>query len=309
MEKNSELELVYDVFDKSIMKLYDIHKGSFIELLCETSTNICQGDIITDCSEEEMEELTNIYSELTNLELNVDTVRKAFMFMVIRGLKEEKIPNSYHTPDTIAFIASFIAEKLIDGSKKVSVLDPLCGTGNLLFSFINNISEKQLEIYGCDNQEKLVSIFSSISNLLEYNSEVLLQDTLTTYFSGIDIIITDIDGYNNEVGYFPYQLILHHIHALNDKGYMIAIIPNDFFEFDNNHCFKKELLEYASIIGVISLPDKLFIEDKKAILVLTKETNDKNCLVLDIPSIEKEVDFVKKIQHIESWIKKRKEED
>lgn len=46
------------------------------------------------------------------------------------------------TPDTIGLFISYLVNKFMADKKELTILDPALGTGNLLFTVLNQLSEK-----------------------------------------------------------------------------------------------------------------------------------------------------------------------
>ena len=94
---------------------------------------------------------------------------------------------------------------------------------------------------------------------------------------------------------------------LKDGGAMIGIVGNDFFDYDKNQGFKKELLKDSSIIGLVELPDKMFVSKPKIILVIQKKVLDKkNCFMVKLPSFTDVKEFNSVLMDIEAWFEKNK---
>ena len=90
--------------------------------------------------------------------------------------------------------------------------------------------------------------------------------------------------------------------SLKDGGVMICCIPDDFFNYDSDSNFKKALLEMGSIIGLIDLPDEMFKQNKKSILVIKKEKFDnKKMLMVKLPSFDDPKEFNNTLVRIEMW--------
>ena len=88
---------------------------------------------------------------------------------------------------------------------------------------------------------------------------------------------------------------------------MIGIVENDFFDYDKNQKFKKELLSEMTILGIIELPDSMFrLTKPKIILVLKKCVEDKKCFMIKLPSFTDVKEFNESIIDIEAWFEKNK---
>ena len=104
---------------------------------------------------------------------------------------------------------------------------------------------------------------------------------------------------------------MHHESNLKNGGYFVAVIYNDFFENELSEGFRSELLLSFNMIGLIKLPDSLFKNLGKSILILQKkdeilEDEEKSFLSADIPSFEDEHQFTSALRQINQWFENRK---
>ncbi len=81
----NNLELLYDIFDDSIKKLYEIEKNSYLKLLCLTANNLSRGEIDIECNEEDKTYLEELYTKISDIDLSVDEIQKAFMLHVLKA--------------------------------------------------------------------------------------------------------------------------------------------------------------------------------------------------------------------------------
>ncbi len=292
------LELLYDIFDDSIKKIYEIKKDNYLNLICNTAKNLSEGEISLDCNDEDKSYLEDLYSKVSDVEFTVEDIRKCFMLHVLKAFKEQDISLSYHTPDKIAQIISFIAVKLINSSEKFSLLDPFCGTGNLLFTFLNNLNEENVNVFACDIDNQFSVVCSALANLLDYQVDVYNQDSKTAYFTNIDLIITDLN--DDE---FLEENIKYNLNTLKDNGYMVVLTPQTLLK---NKQFKESLLEESSLLGVITFDKDLFKSNPKNILIIKKEIGNKNCLLMEIPNFDKKTEFTKKILELQDWLERKR---
>ncbi len=95
---------------------------------------------------------------------------------------------------------------------------------------------------------------------------------------------------------------------LSSEGCMIGIVGNDFFDYDKNQSFKKQLLEECSIIGLVELPDNMFVAKPKILLVIQKKVYEdkKNCFMVKLPSFTNVKEFNQSLLEIEAWFEKNK---
>ena len=313
MNETPNLELFYDVLDESITKLYEIKKNTFLNLLIESGKNIIAQDVLNkEATKEQKEELLQIYSKLDDVDFNVEEIRKAFQLMVLRAFNEANMTPGDITPDTLGIFISYLINKLKGKVDKLKILDPLVGSGNLLYSVANHL-DCDLHLFGIDSSKDLCDIASIQGDLLNYDIEIFCQDTLNNSFSDIDIVVADIVGYNvkafEKEYYFPYLCVLQHMASLKDNGYFIGIVPNDFFEHDEDGFFKENIVNHGSVLGVLELPVNMFKANPKSIVIFTKKPlESKKCLLVELPSFSDPALLNKALIQIEDWFLINKKE-
>ena len=305
MENKSNFELFYDVLDHSISLLYLVRHDNFFDLLIQSGKNIIASDVLdNDCPEDVRKKVMENYEKLEGVDFNVEDIRKAFQAMSLRAFKETNLSLGEVTPDTIGFFISYLINKLKKDKKTLSILDPVVGTGNLLYS-VANCLDADLKLYGIDNVREVIEIANVLGNLLDYPIEMFNQDTLSHPFQDMDFVIADLPAYYDkdyEDKYFPYLCILEHLHSLKEDGYMIAIVPNDFFEIDKDHFFKDKLKDLGSVLGVLQLPKDMFKENEKSIVIFSKtQIESKKCLLVDLPSFSDFNKLNQALVQIENW--------
>jgi Type I restriction-modification system methyltransferase subunit len=304
--KTNYLEAFYDCVDESNNVLYDAYHKSYFELIELTVQNILAGEVICDCDEETEKKLNEIYDKIANIDFTVEDVRKAMQAIILKGFKEMRMANGNTTPDTLGIFMAYLISKLcLD--KKISILDPLCGTGNLLHTILNHM-DKDCTVYACDHDLWMTKLTKMVSDLLSIDVEIFLQDTRNLHFAELDCIVFDMPNVEKEdkQEYFPYLSILHYSKMLKDNGCMIGIVSNDFFDYDKNQAFKKELLKDCSIVGLVELPDNIFVSKPKIILVIQKRIMEdkKNCFMVKLPSFTDVKEFNQSLMEIEAWFEK-----
>ncbi|MGM9968913.1 MAG: N-6 DNA methylase [Anaeroplasma sp.] len=306
--KLDNLELFYDVIDESNNYLFEIFHKNYFELIEMTVKNVLAGEVVTDLEDDsQKEKLENIYSKLENVDFTVEDVRKAMQSIVLRGFKEMRIPNGNTTPDTLGIFMAYLLTKLCK-DKCISILDPLCGTGNLLFAIANHL-DKECSLYACDNDVWMTKLTAMTSDLLSYSTEIFLQDTMSLALKDMDAIVFDMPHCEQENDkYFPYDAILNYSKMLKENGALIGIVENDFFDYDKNQDFKKEILKTMSIVGLVELPDNMFKAVKpKIIIVLQKRiVEGRKCFMVKLPSFTDVKEFNESLLDIEAWFEKNK---
>ena len=284
--KLNNLEIFYDCVDESNNFLYEVFRKPYFELMEMTVKNILAGEILTEFDNpSDYDKLKEIYAKIENVDFTVEDVRKAMQSIILRGFKEMKI------------------------NKEISIVDPLCGTGNLLFTIANYL-DKESKLYACDNDLWMTKISSMMSDLLNLDTEVFLQDTLNLNLTNMDAVVFDMPHSEyKDNKYFPYEAILHYKSMLKENGCMIGMVENDFFDYDKNQAFKKQLLDDMTIVGITELPDEMFKAIKpKIILVLQKKKfkEGTKCFMVKLPSFTNVNLFNEALLDIEAWFEKNK---
>ena len=139
--KTEHLELFYDCVDQSNDILYEAFHKSYFDLIEMTVQNILAGEVVCVCDEEAKNKLNQIYDQLVGVDFTVEDVRKAMQAIFLKGFKEMRILNGNTTPDTLGIFIAYLITKL-NANKKITILDPLCGTGNLLHTVINHLDKE-----------------------------------------------------------------------------------------------------------------------------------------------------------------------
>ena len=305
--KTEHLELFYDCVDQSNDILYEAFHKSYFDLIEMTVQNILAGEVVCDCDEETKNKLNQIYDQLVGVDFTVEDVRKAMQAIFLKGFKEMRILNGNTTPDTLGIFIAYLITKL-NANKKITILDPLCGTRNLLHTVINHL-DKECTSFACDHDVWMTKLTKMVSDLLGIPVELYLQDTRNLSLKDMDCILFDMPNVilEEKKSYFPYEAILHYKEMLKPDGAMIAILGSDFFNYDKNQEFKKQLLQDCSIIGLIELPDSMFVAKPKIILVIQKCMLDKkNCFMVKLPSFTDVKEFNKSLMEIEAWFENNK---
>lgn len=304
MQDNNLLEKFYDVFDDSCYFLYEKTKKNYFELILMTAENIMACEVKQDLEPEDVKKLEEIYSRLEDIEFPVNIVLKAMQAQILKGFKETRVKNGGTTPDTLGMFMAYLISKLQPKAQTLNILDPLVGTGNLLLTVSNSL-ECQTNLFGADHNELMVRICKMCADLVNQNVEIYLQDTFNLTLKNMDDIIFDLPNvYENDKEYFPYKAILHYINLLKEDGFMLGIIPNDFFEYDKDQSFKKELISKMSIVGLIELPQQMFVSNPKSILILQKKIVERKSMLVKLPSFTDIRQLNNSLLEIEAWFEK-----
>lgn len=300
-EVSANLELFYDVFDESCDFLYDKLHLKYLDLIILTANNILAGEVLNDLEDEDINKLNKIYAKLTDVDFNVEEIRKAMQAQILKGIKEMNFQNGLTTPDSIGLLMAYLISRL-SKAKSLNICDPLIGSGNMLYTISNHLTAN-LNLFGCDHNEYMIKIAKVFADLLETNVELHLEDTLNLKIYNLDFIVFDMPNViKDKDDYLPYKWVLHYNELIKDDGYIIGLINNDFFDYDNNKRFKEELLKTSSIVCLIELPDNMFVSKPKSIIVINKKIWDKKKMFMTkLPSLSDVKAFNSELVKLEQW--------
>lgn len=306
--ETKNLELFYDCLEESNNLLYELYHKPYFDLIEMTVNNILAGEVLNDLDEKkDINKLKKIYNKIKNIDFSVEDVRKAMQAIILRGFKEMRIPNGNTTPDTLGIFICYLLTK-VKKNKGINLVDPLCGVGNLLLTVSNHYGS-DINLFACDMDPDMVKLTKLTADLINTPVELYLQNSLSLNLCNMDACIFDMPHSvceNNK--YFPYEAMLHYKNWLSDNGVMIGIVENDFFDYDKDQKFKKELLNDMTILGICELPDEMFKSGKpKIILMLEKCKKDNKCFMVKLPSFTNVSDFNEELAKIEAWFENNKD--
>ncbi len=268
-----------------------------VDALAETLTNISDGKVYVENDvpdKDTVAKLEALYKDLKDLNLTPSQLKQAITVAIIKAQKDDKTEvNKLMTPDAIGLIASLIAYEVLSVQNKtsVNVVDPTVGTGNLLIEFIEqlNMTDKyKINAAALDNDDTLVSLAKSFSEVMNLNLDAYHQDSIAEWdITDIDMAVADLP-----VGYYPvdenaakfktksdeghsyahHLLIEQTMKNLNDGGIGIFIVPSQIFQTDQAKKLSEWMVSSVYLQAVLDLPATLFAskEAQKAIVVLQK---------------------------------------
>ncbi|AIO18429.1 hypothetical protein KQ51_00549 [Candidatus Izimaplasma bacterium HR1] len=309
MVSKIKVEKFYDYFDMVSDILYHNYEKPYIEGMNEAFNYLLDGELEEEYSEEDIKKISELKNTIVDTQFSREEVRKAIQLGMLKGYKHTYSSNSLITPDTIGIFVGYILKKLYK-DKITSILDPLVGSGNLVYTVLNHI-EIDAKVYGVDNDLLKCNLARNLGDLMDYENEMFYQNTFTYLDKGFDLVLTDMP-ISEELPYFPFQVINHHMDALRDGGYFVSVIENDFFEKEGNDIFKKEIDKKGYIFGLIKLSETLFKSNPKSILIIRKKGIDvkkpKDFLLVDLPSFNNINDFNETINKIDNWFVSREDD-
>jgi len=311
MANQKNVEQIYDCIDETCMLLYEELKTPYLQGLTMACNAIISGIAPEELSLDARTKIESALGALNEKEFDKEETRKAIQLAILKGFKHIRRTNEDITPDTIGLLVTFLLEKLMREHSKLVLFDPLAGTANLLLTVANNL-EKTVTPVGVDNNHESCQLALAMFDMLDYEEGVFFQDTFTFRNLIADAITTDFPFSKSIEGkYFPYEVLKYHHRNLRTGGYVVAVIPNDFFEVAGADEFRTIIKDLYNIIGLVKLPDTMFKGLGKSILILQKNEEDvpkiEKVLMAEIPSFQDPAAVNNALIRINNWIQENSE--
>ncbi|WP_080874939.1 class I SAM-dependent methyltransferase [Oceanobacillus timonensis] len=320
--EQSNVEKLFKCMDEVTEIIQNTKNEIYLESLI-----IALNIMIDDSAQEALDDvtkqkITKPVQTFNEEEYDAETYRKALSLAVLKGTKGAAQQQHLMTPDTVGFLISYLANKLIDKKGQVSIFDPAGGTANLLTIVLNQL-ENPFKAYASEVDSTLIELAVLNANLQKREISFYQQDSLRPFLiEPVDMVVTDLP-----VGYYPddvtaeeYQLkaeeghsYSHHLFIeqslkyLKDGGYFLAVIPEFLFDSDQSDKLHVFLQETAHIVGVIRLPETSFKSKNqaKSILILQKKgegtKEPKQPLLVQLPSFKNAQAMADIIKQINQW--------
>ncbi|PIC81646.1 SAM-dependent methyltransferase [Sporosarcina sp. P18a] len=257
-----------------------------------------------------------------------EEIRKGIQLALLKGLKQSTQAHHQMTPDTIGFLMGYLVNKLLDSTHPVTFLDPAAGTGNLLFTVLNqykgSASASAVEI-----DDVLIQIAAATANLLELPVSFYLQDALRPLpIDVVDAVVSDLP-----VGYYPddevamdYELMANEGHAFSHYlyieqsmryvkpgGYGLFIVPSKLLTAEGAEPILKFVKEHKLLRGLLELPSSLFADQRfaKSILLLQQPPNENfvlpDVLLAKIPELGNATAMQQFFNKLHAWMQEEVE--
>lgn len=295
-----KIDLYYDLLDRAAMIIYeDIHLDYF-EALLRVSRDINYNFDDTSLSEEAIKKLEEIYEVIALESFFNEEIRLATELLIIKAFKHINFPLDLMTPDTINYLVAMIIKTKYPNDD-VAILDTCLGTANMLNAISNNL-DYEPHLAGIEKNETMVKLATAVSNLQSNVVNIYYQDAVKKVPFRGEVVVGDLESYDYDaevqlelyqqgVRYFPYLVVEARLENIVDDGYFIYVIDNDFFSKQGNDAFRHFLLDKATLIGLIVLPDSIVKEGHigKSILIGKKTVLEHyNMVVLRLENFAKE---------------------
>ncbi|MED3662549.1 class I SAM-dependent methyltransferase [Ureibacillus sp. FSL K6-8385] len=238
-----------------------------------------------------------------------EEMRKAIQLAILKGMRLSSQPHHQMTPDSLGLFIAYLVEQLLEDKLEkgmISILDPAMGTGNLLFTIMNQLDGK-VSATGIEIDDLLIQLARETAELIEQPIDLYHQDALRPLFvEPVDLVVCDLP-----VGYYPneevakgYELhakdgmsYAHHLYIeqslkyTKEGGYLIFLIPATLFESDQAEALHAFLKKHAWILAVMQLPENMFKskQHEKSVFILQKKSEKmrppKEVLLAKVPNM------------------------
>ncbi|WP_342535924.1 class I SAM-dependent methyltransferase [Sporosarcina sp. FSL K6-3508] len=221
-----------------------------------------------------------------------EEIRKGVQLALLKGMKQSAQAHHQMTPDSIGYLIGYLVNKLINPKQAVIFLDPAAGTGNLLFTVLNQF-EGKASASAVEIDDVLIQIAAATANLLQLPVSFYLQDALRPLpIDLVDAVISDLP-----VGYYPdeevamdYELMASEGHAFSHYlyieqsmryvkpgGYGFFVVPSKLLTADGAEPILSFVKEHQLLRGMFELPASLFKDQRfaKSILLLQQPPTDR----------------------------------
>ncbi|AQP53683.1 SAM-dependent methyltransferase [Vagococcus penaei] len=329
----TEIEKGFQLINESVGILQQTLDASFFDAYIENQENFLDGRqarVIDNVpTKEEVAKLEANYQQLSDLSLTAEEKRKITQLVLLQGLMKDNVQANHQlTPDGLGFLFVYMFEQLTTGKKNVSVLDPVVGTGNLLYTIMANLNLAgyQTTGFGVDVDDTLLSISSVNRDWLGLDVELTHQDSLhPLLIDPVDFAVADLP-----IGFYPdddrakeFQTshkdghsYAHHLLMekamthVKPNGFGLFLLPTNFLESEQAAELKTWLLKEVYLQAVLQLPNSLFKHKSmsKSIIVVQNPGESaqqaKEVLLAELPSLKDSQAVVAFVKQFRSWREK-----
>lgn len=333
---------LFGVLHDSTILIQEALEFSYLEALFESLQNLADGEvqqIDQRPNDEEAEQLREIYGKVNIKEFEAEDIRKAIQFAFIEGEKADQLQANYHqTPEAIAILMAYFANKVVDHSKKgeatakeVTFFDSTMGTGNLYTIIYNALKDSGYSIqgFGYDNDDLMLSIADVATRLQDVPANLYLGDSLQNLIvPPSDLIVADLPlGYypidevadtfsaaknrpEGEHAFVHYLMVEQGLRYLKPNGWGIYIVPAGLIQDENVKTLIQAIGEHGYFQALLSLPSNLFNNEKarKAVLLVQKAGDkakqSENVLIGEIPDLKSKEELPKFLNAFDQFLDK-----
>ena len=327
--KLERIEQAFQLLDSTAIIIENECNCTYLEALAETAENIFHQAILQDdISEMTKKRLLKQYENVSFMQFDEETKRKAYQLAILKGMKKSTQPNHQMTPESIGLFVSYLVRKFMSNQQQFTLLDPAFGTGNLILTILQQFNKEYIHAIGCEVDDLLVKLAYSGANLLQYPVELYNGDSIKPLLiDPVDMVVSDLPvGYypddvrandfevkaDDEHTYAHHLLIEQSVNHLKEGGYGIFIVPNSIFESGQATLLQQFLKKHCHIQGLVALPASLFKTEQaaKSILMIQKKKEGvqtpKNALLVQLPNLSDGYAMQAILKKMDEWFKAEK---
>jgi site-specific DNA-methyltransferase (adenine-specific) len=332
--KNVEnFEKIFNKFLDCVQCLQKALNVSFGEALTETFDNLENGRIKVEMDapdKKTVAELAKKYADLNYDKLSRPLKAQVFIYLTLKAINDDgRNANQMPTPPAISTIIALIMQKLLP-DKELEIVDPAIGTGNLLYSVINQLktadhSKNSYKLAGIDNDEDMLNLADVAAHLNGLKISLYCQDALTPWLiPSPDAVVSDLP-----IGYYPIDenakdfatkankghsfahllFIEQIIKNLKPAGYAFLVVPKSILAGEIGSDFMPWLSKKVFLRSIIELPDDMFQNkfNQKSILVFQNHGENavsSEVLLTKLDSMKNEKALIKFNVKLNEWYTK-----
>lgn len=323
MEKTN-VESLFESLDKMTETIQQHENETYLDSLAIVLDIIFQQEVPETIDDILSYKLQNLLKKIDPDTYHQAELRKAIQLAILKGMKTGTQDQHLMTPETVALLVGYLAEKLSRNLDDIRLFDPASGTGNLLTSVITQL-RKPVAAYASEIDPTLLKLALHSANLQKMEITFFHQDSLQPFLlDPVDLVVADLP-----VGYYPddlraskYELksdeghsYAHHLfieqsmHYVKKSGYLIFVVPNFIFASDQAAKFHAYVQKTAHTIGVLQLPISAFKSEAnaKSILILQKKDENSNPpkqpLLVKLPSFKNSQAMEDILVQMNNWFK------
>ncbi|WP_303753752.1 class I SAM-dependent methyltransferase [Enterococcus sp. S86.2] len=325
-----QFEKAFSLNLEAVQLLQNALGSSFLDAYIENVENQLDGFTVRILdgvpNAETVGKIEALYTELKEIPLAGEDLRKLSQLLLLKGSKTEKLQANHQlTPDGLGFLFIYLLEQFYSDKKQsLTIFDPAVGMGNLLLTALLNLKIAGYEAkgVGVDIDDTLLAVAAADAEWTKGNMQLFHQDSLQDLLlDPTDAAISDLP-----IGYYPNDQKVqdfitgvtqghsyaHHLlmeQAMNyvkDAGYGLFLVPSNLLESEQATYFKKWLAEKVFLQGLIQLPDQLFRSEqsRKSILIVQnhgENASQKEVFLAKLASLTDEKVIAKFFKQFEDW--------
>ena len=309
--EEKKFEKVYEVLNELGQIISEDLYLNEIDSLIEAANFWFSNDAVDSMlSESAVFKMEKIIEDTPFRQFDADAKYEGLKFSLLKVMKNHVSANHQMTPDVVALLINYLAEKLLKGKKDLNVLDPTVGTGHLLIGFLRKFADKTAHAMGTDIDEMMLDIAEI--NAIYSNIQIEFDNVDAAKEAGLqkfDVVLADLpDVIKRSEGKPIHVAIMENVVSqTTDGGYLFLVTPESMISGAYAGELVRIIKENAHLISLIKLPKNMFATEElsKSIVVLQKKgtgvTLPKEVLLAQLPSVSNKEAIAEMMGNIDSF--------